>query len=94
MPAMTEQRRTKVEEQQHDQLVGRYFIVRDNKGRPIKAGRIRSRTLNSDMYDVTVYVAGESPHGEVISAARMETERWEFFIGEENWRRAYSTNSK
>ncbi len=78
---------------QRDPLIGQHFIVRGPDGQPIKAGRIRSRTLDGE-YDVTVYMAGGHPRGELASTARMEAERWELYIDEANWRRAYDAATK
>jgi len=90
MQAMAQQRSSNMEHTKRDPLIGQFFIVRDAEGRPVKAGRIRSRTLDGE-YDVTVYTSG-NPRGELASTARMEAERWELYISETNWRRAFDTS--
>jgi len=77
-----------MQDTRRDPLVGQFFIVRDEHGQPTKAGRIRSRTLDGE-YNVTVYGQG-APRGELMSTARMEAERWELYISEQNWRRAFT----
>jgi len=74
--------------QQRDPLIGQFFIVRATDGRPMKAGRIRSRTLDGE-YEVTVYGTG-TPRGEVATSAQMATDKWELYLNETNWRRAFA----
>jgi len=77
-----------MQDTRRDPLVGQFFIVRDEHGQPTKAGRIRSRTLDGE-YEVTVYGTG-APRGEVAASAQMATDRWELYINETNWRRAFA----
>lgn len=89
MQAMAEQRGSTMDTKR-DPLIGNFFIVRDEDGTPIVAGRIRNRTVDGE-YNVTIYGQG-GPRGELASTARMEAEQWELHINETNWRRAYASN--
>jgi hypothetical protein len=71
-----------------DPLVGQFVIVRAADGRPTRAGRIRSRTIDGN-YQVTVMT--NPRHGEVVTEAQMAAEQWEFFINEGDWRRAFAS---
>jgi hypothetical protein len=77
----------KERQREPDPLVGQFVIVRDPDGQPIKAGRIRSRTLDGN-YQVTIMTRPK--RGQVVTEAQMAAERWEFYIDEGNWRCAFA----
>ena len=77
-----------MQQTKRDPLIGQFFIVRSQGGQPVKAGRIRSRTLDGQ-YEVTVYTGGP-PRGEITTSAQMAADKWELHINETNWRSAYA----
>jgi len=75
------------DQQQLDPLIGQFVIIRDADRRPTRAGRIRGRTPDGN-YQVTVMT--HPRHGQVVTESQMAIERWEFFINEGDWRRAFA----
>ncbi len=72
-------------------LVGNWFIVRDEHGRPKRAGRINSRTDDGE-YVVRVWfdADGTPSHGETVQPSRLTDEGWLLFTNESSWRAAFA----
>jgi hypothetical protein len=92
MQAMTQQRGSTMQQVKKDPLVGNWFIVRGEHGRPKKAGRINSRTEDGE-YIVRVWfdADGGPQHGETVPRGRLTAEGWLLFTNEASWRTAFAT---
>jgi hypothetical protein len=74
---------------QRDPLVGAFYIVRGEDGKPTKAGRVNTKTEAGD-YIVRVWFSatGSAPYGETVPPTAVRG--WFLYTNETSWRAAFA----
>ena len=90
MQVMAQQESRSMQHTKRDPLVGNWFIVRGQDGRPMKAGRINTKTEDGD-YVVRVTFDENAPaYGEIVCPSRLRSEGWFLYTNESSWRTAFA----
>jgi hypothetical protein len=89
MQGVAQQRGINMQQMKRDLLVGNWFIVRDEHGRPTKAGRINSKTEEGDYVVRVTFDASAPAYGEIVCPSRLKGEGWLLFTNESSWRTAF-----